>query len=78
MTFWEFQEKVGTISLLVTDSEYNQIFTDYNRSDLHKDEFLNDWREAKKNSLHQANRQTPQMDRAAFFGQGVPFTCPKF
>lgn len=65
MTFWEFSEKVGVISLLVTDSEYGKIFTDYGKSDLHKDEFLNDWREMKKHNL--PRRQTPQIARAAFF-----------
>lgn len=67
MTFWEFSEKVGAISLLVSDSEYNKIFTDYNKSELHKDEFLDAWRKTKKNSLPKASRQTPQIARAVFF-----------
>lgn len=66
MTFREFTEKVGVISLLITNSEYDKIFTDYNNSELHKDEFLNDWREVKKYNL-QTSRQTPQIARAVFF-----------
>lgn len=45
----EFVEKVGTISLLVSDEEYCKIVSDYVASDhIYKDDFLNEWREKKK------------------------------